>query len=158
MDKLKMRGMESNASNERLRRFLAMVFSIADDRVTNCRKLRPDLVLQSGDQFNSHERSVRKQAFDGIAKFGPGRLWISCRAQLLIHSFTPKIMNKRTYRSIETATHHREILPHRSVGEKLPHQCISIPIGLGKQQNSGGKAINAVHDQRPLPLLFQSGG
>ena len=155
MNKLKLRGMQSNAGNELLRRFLAMIFSVADDGVAECRKLRPDLVLQSRDQLNSDERGVRKQAVDGIAKFGAGRLGISRRAQLLIHSFTPKIMNKRAGWSIETAAHHREILPHWSVGEKLPHQRISIPIGLGKQQNSRSKTINAMHDQSALSLQLQ---
>ena len=55
MDKLKMRGMKSNASNQRLRRFRPVVFSIADNRVANRRKLRSDLILQSCHQLNPDE-------------------------------------------------------------------------------------------------------
>jgi hypothetical protein len=52
MDKPKMRGMESNAINELLRRFRPVVFSIADNRVAHRRKLRPDLILQSCNQLD----------------------------------------------------------------------------------------------------------
>lgn len=55
MNKIKMRGMKRHASNERLRRFLPVVFSIADNRVAHRGKLRPDLILQSGHQFHPDE-------------------------------------------------------------------------------------------------------
>jgi len=155
MNKLKLRSMKSNAVNQLLRRFIAMVFSVANDGVADGRKLRADLVLQSCDQLNPDERSVSKYAFDGIAQFGPGRLRIFRRAQLLIHSFTPKIMYKRACRSIKAAAHDGEISPHGSVGEKLLNQRVAIAVGLGKQQNSGSKTINAMHDQSALSLQLQ---
>ena len=45
MDKLEMRSMECNAIDELLRGFRPMVFSIADDRVSEGRKLDTDLIL-----------------------------------------------------------------------------------------------------------------
>src|ERR1039458_9442129 len=111
MDKLKIRGVKSNASNSLLRRFLPVVFSIADNRVAHRRKLRSDLILQSCHQLNPDERSIRKKAFDGISKFGTSRLGVSRRAQLLNHSFTSKIVHKCSCLNAETAAQHREILP-----------------------------------------------
>ena len=93
MDKLKIRGMKSNTSNERLRRFCRVVFSVADNRVAHRRKLGSDLILQSCHQFNPDERSIRKKAFDGISKFGAGRFGVSRGAHLLKHSFTSKIVH-----------------------------------------------------------------
>ena len=45
MDKLEMRSMECNAIDELLRGFHPMVFSVADDRVPEGRKLDTDLIL-----------------------------------------------------------------------------------------------------------------
>ncbi len=127
-----MSGMKSNASNQLLRRFHPVVFSIADNRVAHRRKLRSDLILQSCHQLNPDERSIRKKAFDGISKFGTSRLGISRRAQLLIHSFTSKIVHERPYLNTETAAQYREVPPYGSMVEKLPHQRISIRTGLCK--------------------------
>ena len=41
------------------------------------------------------------------------------------------------------------------MGEKLPHQRIPVGTGLGKQQNPGGKTIDAMHDQGPLSLRLE---
>ncbi len=130
MDKPKMRGMKSNASNERLRRFLLVVFSIADNRVAHRRKLHSDLILQSCHQLNPHERSICKEAFDGISQFGTSRLGVSRRTQLLKHSFPPKIVHQRPCLTVEAAAHYREILPYGGMGEKLLHERISIRTGL----------------------------
>jgi len=93
MDKLKMRGMKSNPSDELLRRFRPVVFSVTDNRVAHRGKLHPDLILQSRHQLNPDERSIRELAFDGISEFGTSCLGVFRRAQLLIHSFTPKIVH-----------------------------------------------------------------
>jgi hypothetical protein len=45
MDKLEMHSVERNAINEFLRRLCPMVFSIADDGVSQGRKLDTDLIL-----------------------------------------------------------------------------------------------------------------
>ena len=152
MNKLKMRGMKRNASNELFRRFRPVVFSITDNRVAHRGKLRPDLILQSRHQLNPDERSIRKLAFDGISKFGTSRLRVSRRAQLLKHSFPSKIVHERPCLNAETAAQYREILPCGSMFEKLPHQCISIRTGFRKQQSPGGKPIDVMHDQRSLSL------
>ena len=155
MDKLKIRGMKSDASNQRLRRFCPVIFPIADNRVADRRKLRSDLILQSCHQLNPDERSIRKKAFDGISKFGTSRPRVSRRAQLLEHSFPSKIMHERPCLTAETAAQDREIFPYGSMSEKLLHQHISIRTGLGKQQSPGSKTIDAMHDQGSLSLQFE---
>ncbi len=158
MDKLKMRGMKSNALNQLLRRFRRMIFSVPDYRMTRRRKLHSDLILESCHQLNPYERSIRKKAFDGIPEFGASGFRVFHGAQLLIHSFTSKIVDERSSLSGETAAHDREILPHGSVGEKLPHQRGSIRRSLGKKQSPRCKSIDAMYDQRSLLLQFETGG
>jgi hypothetical protein len=156
MHKLKMRGMQSNASNELLPRFRPMVLSIADDRVADRRELCPDLVLQSSCQFNPHERRTGKYLFDGVSEFRANRLRVSRRPQLLKHSFTMKIVDQRPGRGAESAAYYREILPHGSMREKLSHQRISIRVSLCKQKNPRGKTIDAMDHQSSLSLSLQS--
>jgi len=55
MNKLEMRGMKRNAADQRLKRFLAMVFSIANHGVAQHRKLGSNLILQSRYQLNSDQ-------------------------------------------------------------------------------------------------------
>src|SRR5258708_18511874 len=95
MDKLKMRGMKSNALNQFLRRFRRMIFSVPDYWMAGRRKLHADLILESCHQLNPYERSIRKKAFDGIPEFGSSSFRIFHGAQLLIHSFTSKIDDER---------------------------------------------------------------
>lgn len=109
-----------------------MIFSVADNRVADRRKLCPDLILQSCDQLNPDERSIRNKAFDGISKFGTSRPGVSRRAQLLMHSLTSKVVNERPCLNAETAAQCREVPPDGGVVEKLPHQRISIRAGLCK--------------------------
>src|ERR1700676_5042954 len=158
MDKLKMRGMKSNALNQLLRRFRRVIFSVPDYRMARRRKLHSDLILESCHQLNPYERSICKEAFDGIPEFGASGFRIFHGAQLLIHSFTSKIVDERSSLSGETAAHDREILPHGSVGEKLPHQRGSIRRSLSKQQSPRRKSIDAMYDQRLLLLQFETGG
>ena len=46
-------------------------------------------------------------------------------------------------------------MPNGSMVEKLSHQHISIRTGLRKQQSTRGKTIDAMHNQRSLPLQFE---
>ena len=156
MDKLKIRGMKSNASNEGLRRFRGVVFSVADHRVAHRRKLRSDLVLQSRHQLNPDEGSIRKKAFDGISKLGAGGFGVSRGAHLLKHSFPSKIVHQCPCLSVETAAHYREIAPYGSMGEKLPHQRMSIRAGFRKHQGPRGKTIDTMHDHGALFLALES--
>src|ERR1700686_3787492 len=158
MDKLKMRGMKSNALNQLLRRFRRVIFSVTDYWMARRRKLHADLILESCHQLNPYERSIRKKTFDGISEFGAGRFRIFHGAQLLIHSFSSKIVDQRSSLSGETAAHDRKILPHGSVGEKLSHQRGSIRRSLGKKQSPRRKSIDAMYDQRLLLLQFETGG
>ena len=155
MNKLKMRGMKSNAGNQLLRRFRPVIFSVTDDRMAHRRTLRSNLILQACYQLNPDERSILKKAFDGISKFSTSRLGSSCRLQLLKHPFPSKIVHERPGLSAETSAHYREILPYWSMVEKLSHERISIRIGLCKQQNPGGKSIDAMHNQGSLSLPFK---
>jgi len=158
MDKLKMRGMKSNALNQLLRRFRRVIFSVTDYWMARRRKLHADLILESCHQLNPYERSIRKKAFDGIPEFGAGGFRVFHGAQLLIHSFTSKIVDERSSLSGETAAHDRKILPHGSVGEKLSHQRGSIRRSLGKKQSPRRKSIDAMYDQRLLLLQFETCG
>jgi hypothetical protein len=152
MNKLEMRRMQGNASDESLRRFGKVVLSIANERVADGRKLRSDLILQSRHQRHSDQRSIRKKALDGIAEFSASCLRVSLRAQLLKHSFAAKIVNQRPLLAGETATKHRQILPHGSVVEELSNEWVSIQLGFRKEQNPGGETIDTMHDKSPLPL------
>ena len=146
MDKLKIRGMKGNTSNEWLRRFRRVVFSVADNRVADRRKLGANLILQSCHQFNPDERSIRKKAFHGISKLGAGRFGVSRGAHLLRHSFTSKIVHQGPTFNVETAAQYREILSYGSMGEKLSYQRVSIRTGFRKHQSPRSKTIDAMHD------------
>lgn len=154
MNKRKMLGMQRDAVNQFLVRFLAMIFSIADERVPHREKLCPDLVLQARHQLNPDERGIGKCTFNGVAQFSAGRLGISRRPQLLIHAFTPKVMDQRGSFSVESAAHHGQIFSHWRMRKKLLDQPIAITVRLGEQQNSGCKSINAVHDKGALSFWF----
>src|SRR3981081_803557 len=158
MDKLKMRGRKSNALNKFLRRFRRMIFSVSDYRMGRRRKLHADLILESCHQLNPYERSIRKKAFDGIPEVSASGFRIFHGAQLLIHSFTSKIVDERSSLSGEMPAHDRKILPHRSVSEKLPHQRGSIRRSLRKKQSPRRKSIDAMYDQGFLLLQFETGG
>ena len=93
-----------------------MVLSIPNYRMAERRKLHSDLILQSCNQLDPDERSVGKKALDRVPKFGTRGFGIFRRAQLLIHSFTSKIMHQRLRLGVETAAQCRHVLPHRSVG------------------------------------------
>jgi hypothetical protein len=73
----------------------------------------------------------------------------------LEHSFSSKVVNKRPFFDAEMSTNHREILPHRTVFEKLSNECVSIPFGFRKEHNPGSKTIDAMHDEGSLSLRFQ---
>jgi hypothetical protein len=156
MDKLKVRSVKGDAGNEPLRSFCRVVFSIADHRMAQRGELRPDLILQSGHQLNPDERSIRKKAFHRVSKFGASRSLISCHAQTLKHSFPAKIVDERSGPNTEAAAQYREIPPHGSMGEKLPHQRVSSWAGLGKQQSPGDETIDAMHDPDSLSCPMES--
>jgi len=158
MNELKMRCVQSDASNSPLRRFRRVVFSVADDRMADRRELHPDLILQSRHQRHSNQRSAQKRALDGISKLGTSRFGVALRAQYLERSFTSKVVNERPFLGGETPANHREILPDWSMAEKLSNECISIRFGFRKEQNSGRKTIDAMYDEGPLSLQFQFRG
>lgn len=137
--------MKRNPSNSALRGFVMAVLPVADDRVAERCKLHSDLILQSRQQRDPYQRGCAQRAFDGIPEFSPRRFGVPLRAQLLIHSFSSKIMNQRSLFRAEMAANHRQIMPDGSMREKLPNQGVSISLGLGKQQNSGRETINAMH-------------
>src|ERR1700754_3705027 len=93
--------------------------------------------------------------FHGIAKFSASRFWILFCGQLLKHSFLPEVMNKCPLFQEEMTTNCCEILPHRSVSDKLLHECLSIWPGFCKEQDPRRETIDAMHDKGPLPLRFQ---
>ena len=158
MKKLKTRGMKGNASNSPLRRFFHVVFSVTDDRVADCRKLHPDLILQSRHQRHTDERSGHQRSFDAISKLGTSRFGVALGAQLLKHSFAPKVVNERPFWGAETPANYREILPHRSMAEKLSNEYVPVRLSLRKKQNPGRKTIDAMYGKSPLSPQFESCG
>jgi len=158
MHEFQMRSMKSDAVNERLRRFFPAIFSIADYGMAQRQKLRSNLILQSGYEFNPHQSRIRKKAFNRISEFSARGLGIFCRAQLLIHSFAPKIMRQRCLLNSDPPAHRCKVLPDGGMGEELPHQSLAIGRGLRKEQRAGGKTIDAMHDEGALLFPFQSIG
>jgi len=115
MDKPEMGSVECNAIDELLRPFHPVIFSIADNRVPEGRKLDTDLILESGHKLDADERSIRKKAFDRISQFGTSRCRIACGAQLLVHSFATKIVHQRRGLSLDAASQNCEIVSFGSV-------------------------------------------
>jgi hypothetical protein len=64
-------------------------------------------------------------------------------------------VNERPFFGVDMPANHREILPHRSMAEKLSNECVSILLGFCKKQNPGRKTIDAMYDKRPLSLRLQ---
>ncbi len=64
-------------------------------------------------------------------------------------------MNQRPFLDAEMSADYCEILPHRSVSEKLSNECVSIRLGFCKEQNPGRKTIDAMYDKGPLSPRFQ---
>ena len=147
-----MRGMQSDARYAALQRLLGMVLSVADDWMAERRKLHPYLILQSCHQGNSDKRSAAQKAFDRIAKFRTGCFRVALLGQLLEYSFLPKVVNERALFVLEVPPHDCEVLPDRSMFEKLANQRLAVRPGLGKQQDPGRVAIDAMYDKGPLPL------
>ena len=97
-----------------------------------------------------------KPAFHEISEFSTSRLGAAFGGQLLKHSFSPKVVNQRSFPGGEMSANHCEILPHRGVADKLSNQCVSIRFRFCKEQNPGGKTIDAMHDKGSLSLPFSS--
>lgn len=155
MNKLQVRGMQRHAVNQGLFRLFAVVFSVADKRMSDGRKLRPDLVLQSRLQFHADQRCAGKSAFHTVAKFSARGFRVSRRPLLLKHTFAAEVMDQRPFRIVQASAHHGLIFSYRRMCQKLPDQRIAIVIGFGEQQNAGSKPVNAMHNQRALPFRLQ---
>lgn len=67
-------------------------------------------------------------------------------------------MHQHSFPRSHLPAHDRQILPYRRVTAKLFDECISIRGSLGKEQDSGCVAIDAVHDKGSLPFRLQFGG
>jgi hypothetical protein len=155
MSELKMPRMKGDAGNSSLQCFRRVVFSVADDGMADRRKLHSDLILQSRHQRNSDERCGAKTPFDEILKFGTSDLRAAPGGQPLKHSFSPKVVNERAFFVAEMSANHCEVLPHRTMAEKLFNEFIPIPFGFREEQNPGGKTIDAMYDKCPLSPQFQ---
>ena len=151
MIELKMSGMKSDAGNPALRCFGGMVLAVADDRVSDGRELHSYLILQARDQRDAQQRGRTQALFHGISQFGAGRFGVAGWRQFLKHALAAKIMNKRVFRAGEMPAHDGEIPPDRSVAEKLTNERITVGLGLGKEHDARGEAIDAMHDEGALP-------
>ena len=158
MNKLEMRGVEGNASDQRLGIFRRVVFPVADDRVADRRKLSPDLILQSRHQRHPDESGAAKKPLDGIPKFGPGGSGVRLFSQSLKHPYALKVVNQSRLLGLQAPADNRQIIPLRLMVEKLPHERLAIGRGLGEEQDAGRETVDAMDDQGPLPPRLQSGG
>ena len=155
MKELQRGRMQRNPSNSTLRSFVRAVLPVTDDRVTERRKLHSNLILQSRQQRNPYQGSFAQRAFDRIPEFSSRRFGVPFLAQLLIHSFSSKIVNERSLFRREVPANHGQILPDGSVREKLSNQRVSIRVGFGEQQNSGRETIDTMYHQSSLPASLQ---
>jgi len=64
-------------------------------------------------------------------------------------------VNQCPFFDAEVSANYCEVLPHRTVAEKLSNQCISIPFGFCKEQNPRSKAIDAMYDKGSLSLRLK---
>jgi len=115
MSELEMSGMESNPGDTPLLCLRGMVFPVADDWMTERRKLNADLILQSSHQRNPNEGRAAKKAFDRIVKFRSRPFRVALPGQLLEHSLLAKVMNERSIFGLEMPAHDGKILPDRSM-------------------------------------------
>ncbi len=155
MDEFQTRGMKSHAIDQRLRRFCAVIFSVANYRMPHNRKLRADLILQSGHQLHANQGRVGKKPFDRIVKFGAGRVRISRSSQLLKHPLAAEMVNECVSLGFNASAQGDKVLPDGRVSKELTNQFVTIGAGLRKQQDAGGKAVDAMYDVDALPLELQ---
>ncbi len=156
MNELDMYRVECNASDQPFGRLRRVIFPVTDDRMADSRELRPDLILQSGHQTDSDQSRAGKKSLDGIAEFGASRFGVSLRAQLLKHSYAPKIVDQSRLLGGETPAKDRQVLPHRRMVEKLANEYLSIRLCLGKKKNARRETIDAMDNQSSLSLLRES--
>ena len=155
MSELEMRGVESDARDSRFQFSGWIVLSVTEDRVADCRQLHTDLILQSGHQPDSDNRSPFQAMFDGIVKFRARSIRISCCGHPLKRSVLPKVMHECPFFHAKMTAHYRQIFPHRAVLDELCNQGFPIGPGFCEEQNSRGVPIDAMHDKGPLTPCFQ---
>ena len=151
--------MQREPVNLPLRGLLRGVLSIPDHRMTNRQKLHPDLILQSGDERDADERCIAKLSFHRVSQFGAGTRGVALAGGPLKLIFPPaQVVDKSAGHCRENSANHREILPHRRMSDELVDQRFAVALGLGKQQEARGEAVDAVDDERPLSsrLEFRS--
>jgi len=61
-------------------------------------------------------------------------------------------VNERPFLGAETPPDYREVLPHRSMAEKLLNEGISIRLSFSKEQNPRRETIDAMYDKGALSL------
>jgi len=158
MNKLKMCRVEGNARDQPFGRLLRVILPVTDDRMADCRKLCPDLILQSSHQRDPDQRRTGKTPLDGISKFGASRRGVPLGAHLLEHSGASKIMNQDPLLCVETPAKNRQILSHWRMIEKLSNQYLSIGPGFGEKQNAGCETIDSMDNKSQLSLPLKSLG
>ena len=158
MDKLKMRRVQSDAGDQALQGFRRVILPVADHGVADCRKLRPNLILQSSHQRHPDQRRTRKGPLDGIPKLGAGGFGVTPDAQFLNHPHSSKVVDQGRLFSVDTPPNHRQVLPHRRMSEKLADEGLAVGLRFCEKQNAGREAIDAMDHQRPLLLPRQFRG
>jgi len=121
MNELKMRRMKSDACNSPLRRFLRVVFSVANHRVPiaeNC--TRSDSAIPSPARPGGAKRPEEGVRRNIEVQREP--LW-NRSPGATFETFRPsKVMNQRPFPGAGTPANYRQILPHGGMAEKLSNQ------------------------------------
>ena len=85
-------------------------------------------------------------------QFGASRFGIGGPSQFLKHAFAAKVMDQRAFGDRKMSANHSQILPHGSMAEELSDEGITGGLGLGKEHDAGGEAIDAMNDEGALAL------
>jgi hypothetical protein len=72
-----------------------------------------------------------------------------------MHAFFSKVMDESSLFGGEVSAHYCQILTNRSVRKKLFDQRVAIARSLDEEENSGGKAVDAMDDQGALSTGLQ---
>ena len=68
-----------------------------------------------------------------------------------MHAFFSEVVHKSSLPIGKVSPHDYQVSSHRCMCEKLPHKGIAIGMSFGKQEDSRGEAIDAMHDEDSLP-------
>jgi hypothetical protein len=70
-----------------------------------------------------------------------------------MHAVFSEVVDQSPLLIRKMSAHDSQISPNRSVSKELPHQSVPVSPGLGEQQNSRRKTVDAVNSKDRLPTI-----